>query len=233
MYKFVLVAVLSWLAAIGPAGAQSAIHPLEDIHASVERFLQQETAGHDIAPHLDVGPLDSRLRLSACDGALVHFFPTHGRKTGRVSVGVRCAGPKPWTVYVPANVRTLREVVVLARPLPRNTRLLETDLRTEMRDVSTLYSGYLTRPEEAVGMHLTRSLNAGYALNNKVVALPTLVRRGERVTLLAEAAGVQVRSAGSALANGREGEIVAVRNTSSKRVVEGTVVGAGIIKVRR
>ena len=57
------------------------------------------------------------------------------------------------------------------------------------------------------------------------------VKRGQEVTLLASAGGIQVRMAGRALADGREGARLRVQNLSSQAVVEGVVETDGVVRV--
>jgi flagellar basal body P-ring formation protein FlgA len=58
---------------------------------------------------------------------------------------------------------------------------------------------------------------------------PELVRRGERVTLQAAGGTIAVQVEGEALAGGALGERVRVRNLATRRVVEGTVGGEGLV----
>jgi flagella basal body P-ring formation protein FlgA len=48
-------------------------------------------------------------------------------------------------VFVPAQVRLLRDVVVVTRPLKRESVVGEGDVALRERDVGTLGQGYLTR----------------------------------------------------------------------------------------
>ena len=58
------------------------------------------------------------------------------------------------------------------------------------------------------------------------------VRRGERVSILATTAALQVRMEGEALSDGAIGEIIRVRNLSSRQEIEAQVVGPGQVQVR-
>jgi len=218
--------------AAAQAAAGEPIEPLSAIAGRVESFLEVENAGYDPPPEVAVGRLDSRLRMPACDAPLEAFLPAAGRTLGNVTVGVRCAGARPWTLYVPAEVRLVRPVLVTRRPLTRGTTLTETDVVLEERDVSGLRKGYLSDPAAVVGLRLERSLRAGYALSTDLVAPPRLVRRGERVTVVARVGGLEVRSHGRALEDGVAGQTIAVENAASSRVVEGVVARAGVVQVR-
>ena len=89
----------------------------------------------------------------------------------------------------------------------------------------------MTDPSEAVDMQMKRSLTAGFALNSNVIALPKLIHRGQRVTLLAQGDGIEVRSEGKALSDGAKGERVSVKNLSSNRIVQGIVSADGLIMI--
>ena len=53
-------------------------------------------------------------------------------------------------------MKLFREVVVMTRPLRRESVIGEGDVSLRERDVGTLNQGFLTSPEQAVGMKLLR-----------------------------------------------------------------------------
>lgn len=211
---------------------QGEVHALSNITETVKEYLVAEATAYDEAAEIEVGRLDSRLRMARCQQPLDAFLPTGSRRLGKITVGVRCEGHKPWTVYVNASIKLMREVVVLAAPVSRNHRITARDLRMEKRDLAKLRSGYLTDPQEALGLQARSPLRAGYVLSHRVLAPPRLVRRGQTVTLLARSGGIEVRSAGKALADGTAGELITVKNLRSSRIVEGIVTEPGVVRVR-
>ena len=68
---------------------------------------------------------------------------------------VSCTGSSPWSVFVPAQVRLYRQVIVANRSLLRDSRLSEADVSLAERDVANLTQGYLTRMDEVLGNKLT------------------------------------------------------------------------------
>jgi flagella basal body P-ring formation protein FlgA len=219
--------------ALSVSAAAQEIQPLEGIRDAVRAFLDVEVkvpAG--ATPRITVGQLDERLRLVACERPLEPFMPPGGRSLGNISVGVRCEGAKPWSLYVQASVEAMAPVVVTARPLGRGEVLTQADLATEETDLARLTGGYLIETREAVGLTLKRSVRAGQVLTPGLLQARLVVRRGERVVILAEAAGLEVRMEGEALEDGAEGQLIRVRNRGSKREVEAAVVAPGIVRVR-
>ena len=73
-------------------------------------------------------PLDPRLRLAACQQALIAFWAPGSRRVGNTTVGVRCEGTRPWKLFIPTRVMLMQEVVVASRPLARGQRIARSDL---------------------------------------------------------------------------------------------------------
>jgi flagella basal body P-ring formation protein FlgA len=225
-----LVFVLGFAAAC-PISAQS-IQDLTAVTKAAQDYIaaaaQQATPGE---AEVTVGRLDERLQLPACAATLQLFLPPGARTMGDTTVGVRCDEPKPWTLYVPVRVSVYAQVLVATRPLQRGALLQADDLKLERRELGTLYGGYLSQTEQALGMVIRRSLMPGAVVEPSAVEARTLVQRGQSVVLVSRGAGIEVRAAGEALASGALGAWVQVRNLSSKRIVEGTVIEGGIVEV--
>jgi flagella basal body P-ring formation protein FlgA len=223
-----LLVTLGTLAA--PASAETQ-HSLEDIRAQVAAFLERETPGNDLSQRVTVTELDPRLRLHPCASPLAMEVTGENPKSGSVTVRVRCPGPRPWSLFVPARQSLLGTVVVLARPVQPGTPLQASDLRLEQREVGSLGGGFFSAPDGVLGRTLRRPVAAGQPLVASALAAVSRVRRGDRVVLVARLAGVEVRMQGEALRDGSVGESIPVRNLSSERLVEGRVTADGSVEV--
>lgn len=209
--------------------------PVQD-HASIrhsaEEFITDVvTASYGQTPDVRAGKLDSRLRLSQCDEPLEAFQPSGGKSIGNITVGVRCSGSTSWSLYVPVKVSIYDRVVAAARPLSRGEVIGTGDVKMVERDLAQLQYGYFNDPAEVAGMEVTRTVAMDAALTNHLVKEPLQVKRGQRVILVANTGGLEVRMAGEALADGATGARIKVRNLSSRRVVDGTVVSATTVQV--
>ena len=222
---------LSLLLATGAASA-AALQSHDAMRAAAADFLARQTSDSVISPHIDVARPDPRLRLAACELPLSTFLPPGARVAGNLVVGVRCEGASPWTIYLSSSVRIFEEVVVVTRPVPRGAELQAQDLRLETRDTTSLRGGYLASPEQAAGMLARRPLSPGAVLTHNALEAPRMIQRGQQVVLLARAGGLEVRSAGQALSDGTEGELIKVRNSRSSRVVEALVTAPGTALVQ-
>ncbi len=219
-------------AAAAPAWGEPGLQPLEAVRAAARAHVARlYAAERDVRHEIRAGRLDPRLRLRACDRPLETFDPPGARRHGNTTVGVRCPGSSPWTVYVPVRVALIRPVVVARRPIPRGTVLAPEDLRLAERDTAGLPLGYLTRLAAAVGRRTRRHIPAGAVVAPGALERTPVVRRGQRVVLLAAHGGLEVRAAAVALGDAAPGQRVRVRNLRSRRVVEGVAVRPGVVEV--
>ena len=151
---------------------------------------------------------------------------------GNFSLGIRCEGRKNWTVYVPVKVGIMGNVLVASRALPRGHVIKASDLQLETRDLATLHGGYITETRSAIGQSLRRPLIIGAVITPNTIKPARVIRRGEKVTILAERKGLEVRMSGVALADGAPGDLLKVRNVLSKKVIQGIITKHGEVKVR-
>lgn len=201
-----------------------------DIAAAAKEFLDSKLRSAYASYQIEIGTLDPRLRLAPCTEQLHAFLPSGSRLPGNTTVGVSCSGASPWTLYVPAKAKVMNEVVVLRRLVTRDTPIGADDVGLETREIDAT-RGYIQDPAQVVGKLAKRPLAANTVLTPSMLSAPRLVRRGQQVVLVAAMPGMDVRVQGIALDEGGAGDRIKVRNVSSKRVVEATVIEAGVAQV--
>ena len=105
-------------------GATADIQPLAAISARVEAFLAERQSGpRRVAGGR--GPARPAAAAGPVSRASRSVSPVGTHRRGNVTVGVRCAAPRKWTIYVPARVEVFKRVAVLARPVTRGVPLAE------------------------------------------------------------------------------------------------------------
>ena len=228
---FNVVALLGVLLLPTTALSAGATQSHDSIREAARRHVLEKNTGYTVPPTVSVNRLDSRLRLQACDRPLETFSPPARRKLGRITVGVRCNGAKPWSLYVPVSVSIITKVVVAARDLPRGAILTASDLKLVEQDIARLNRGYIEQPTQAIGKITKRSLQRGHVLTPKQISTPLAVKKGNRVAIVASNSAIQVRMRGKALSNGATGERIRVQNISSKKEIEATVISPGVVRV--
>jgi flagella basal body P-ring formation protein FlgA len=225
-------AFLSLWAAI-TTGAFADDGPIQDpdaIRQTARQFALGMVASDGVEARVEAAPLDRRLRLPACDRSLAAFASPGGRSSSRPSIGVRCDGSSPWSLYVPVTIERLGQVVVTVRPVARGQTLTAEDLKLAERDLGDLHNGYLTSLDQAVGQRATRDLPAEAELASGALSAPTAIKRGAEVTIVASDELLDVRMRGIALAAGAVGQRIRVRNATSKRELDAIVLSEGLVQ---
>lgn len=223
-------ACIVWMACLP---VQAASQRLADVTAAAESFVRASLPKIDDARHyITVSAPDHRLRLAACGKPLQAFRHGTQANSSRLTIGVRCTAPTQWTLYLASTVEMERTVLVLQRPLARHATLLAQDVLPQVRRLPAGDGqAFLNDVQTLKGKRLRRALPAGTTLRADMLLPEVLIRRGQRVTLLAQAGGLQVRAPGKALAEGAAEQRIQVQNLSSLRVVEGVVEGNGVVRV--
>jgi flagella basal body P-ring formation protein FlgA len=115
--------------------------------------------------------------------------------------------------------------------LARGTRIEASDLELVERNLSNLPYGYYSDKQAAVGLLAKRTIATTTVITPTMLQEPTLVKRGERVSIIAENGPLKIRSSGKALRDGKSGEVIGIRAEGSRRTVEAVVVSEGVVKV--
>lgn len=227
------VAIVCSLGLHNAAFGVEAWQPLEAITATAIAAGEERAKlhGHNNIS-VEVRPLDKRLRLPRCDEPLNGVIPQTSQALGAISVRIECATPKPWSIYVRAKVIAQRAVPVLTRPLARNATVSAADIRLVNMPVESVSNGIIFDPQQIIGMEVVRSLDADSTIRINQLRAPTVVKRGQLVTLIAGAGGLEVKIQGKAMGDAVEGERVSVSNLSSGKKVEGTANSDGTVTVR-
>lgn len=203
---------------------------LAQIHRSVEQLVRSQTAGLPGKVSFTLGVIDARLSLPACT-AEEAFIPPGARLWGNASVGVRCNGSNPWTIYVPVSVRILAGVVVAAHALAQGQLIQSSDLTVQEADLGELPLAVITDPRQAVGHIATLGIAPGQPLRQDLLRSPPVVQQGQSVTVRAQGPGFQVSAEGRAVSNAAEGQVALVR-IASGRTVSGIARAGGIVDIQ-
>lgn len=176
---------------------------------------------------ISVGNLDNRLRLSHCSQPLSMKAQDPTGLGGNISVQAQCKGNQPWSVYVPAQVFIYQQVPVALRDLARGDVISAADIRLDTLNISAIRQEFVASISAAVGKEVKRNISQGEPLKSINLDAPTAIKRGETVTVQALAGDIRVSSSGTAMADGRMGQKIRIRNNQSERVVTAVVIGPG------
>ena len=208
-----------------PAGQQDG----EVVRRAALAFLQQQVVGLPGKVQITIAPVFPR-GLAACT-TLEPFMPTGTRLWGRTTVGVRCAGERPWTMYMQARITVHATYYVASRPMNPGETLSAADLVAREGDLTMLPQAVVTDPSQAVGSATTMRVSAGLPLRLDMLKSASSVTIGQTVKVVAQGQGFAISAEGSAMNNAAPGQSVRVK-TANGQVIQGIVKNGGTVEIQ-
>jgi len=235
MPRLFLMAVLFCLACPSPGQTAEAVAPPN--LAALENIFQEVVLKDSPWPREDlkitnfsVRPLAMTLPVGAFDYRITQ--KPNDSRPGRknVTAAILQEGKEQGQVKMSGDLQLFGTVVSTTKRLNRHDILGNEDLVAKRQDISLLDNGLVQDPKQAVGQKLKISLPAGAILYTQAIDAPPLVNRGERVTIMAKSQALEITVPGEARNSGALGEIVRVKNLTSRREIQARVTGAGIVE---
>lgn len=170
--------------------------------------------------HVEIGALDSRLRLSPCT-KVAPYLPAGARLSGATRIGLRCTeGPKAWNVSVPVRIQVFGRGLVAVSNVAAGAVLSAQDVAMGEVDLVIDSSPAVLDPAVLEGRTLARALSLGQSVRQSHVKPRQWFAVGDTVKVVASGSGFSVASQGQALTPGIEGQPARVR-TETGRIVSG------------
>ncbi|MBB5428088.1 flagella basal body P-ring formation protein FlgA [Paraburkholderia sp. JPY158] len=201
----------------------------EAIHAAALAFLKQQAAGLPGKADITVASAFPR-GLAACT-SLEPFMPSGGRLWGRLTVGVRCAGERPWTIYLQARISLHATYYLAARAMAPGEVLTAADLVAREGDLTGLPQAIVTDPSQAVGSVSMVRISGGMPLRRDMLKSASAVVFGQTVRVVAAGDGFSISSEGSAMNNASPGQQVRVK-TANGQIISGIVKDGGTVEIQ-
>jgi flagella basal body P-ring formation protein FlgA len=212
-----------------PVLAQAAAPSLTmQIEQAARAELESRMAASGLSePQIDLSVVTARVPPPCVQNVAIEALDT--RSPQRMRFLARCNDTPGWRYEYVVRARLTAMVAVVGAPVAANEALTDAQVTLERRDVSGI-ADPITIPADAVGQMSRRMLRPGDILRSSQLASPTMVKRGDAVTMIARRDGIEVSSAGEALDAGARGAMVRVRNASSGQVVRMRVAGPGTVE---
>ncbi|HWB51622.1 MAG TPA: flagellar basal body P-ring formation chaperone FlgA [Stellaceae bacterium] len=199
------------------------------IRAAIEAAIQPRLAAlRDAQGEVEVGVIDSRLRLPACANISVDLPPAN---SAMMTAKVVCPSPS-WTLYVPVRLHAWVDAVVAGANLAPNTPLKPSLLSRGRADALAGTGGLITDPRQAEGKILRTGVMAGAPILSSQLDLPISVHRGQRVTLTLSDPVMTIKASATALDDGRIGDTISVQNSDSQKTLRATVARDGGVEIK-
>ncbi len=129
-----------------------------------------------------------------------------------------------------AEIEAIAPVAVATGDLSRGTLLGQRDFNMVEMDLSRLRDPSFFA-EDLLGKELKRSVRRGKIVSRSDVAEPSLVNRGDLVTIIASRGSLTLTASGLAREDGEKGATIKVRNKSSDKEILCRVIAPGTVSV--
>ncbi len=210
------VVVIQDLPSIKDAARQHALESITNDDSSPKRTV------------VTIGELDPRLRLTKCNANLIAFTPPGSRMQGNSTIGVRCNGPKRWSIYVSVKIAIYQQALVAINKLSRGQFIGIDDVKQQEVDISTIRGHSFTDINRVLGTKLKRSIQLNQVIDSAAICL---VCKGDPVVISAGNQTVSVSMAGTALNDGSIGDKIRVQNNASRLILDATITNSGTVSV--
>lgn len=223
--------LLCSLSSLASAQVSAQVYPTNQLKQDIASFLamEYEQLEHERID-ISVGTLDPRLRLGSCEFPIAFTIQDPSGLGGNISVNAQCTGSQAWSVHVPAQVAIYQQMPTALRDIARGEQISRAHIVTSLVNISSIRQAFLPDEESIIGKEAKRNIGKGEPFKTALLDSPTAVRRGEMVTLESMAGSIKVSSSGTAMADGRVGQTIRVRNNSSERIISGVVMSQGLVQ---
>ena len=156
----------------------------------------------------------------------------------------RSSGRFSAIVHAPANSRdavqieikgqahAVMDVPVLTSRVAAGDKITKNDIGWIKLRLDRTGRGVITDASEMIGMAPKRYIRANSPVRSADLRRPVVVAKGSTVTMIVSVPGMTLAMLGKALENGGIGDAISIRNSQTRKVVEGVVSGPGRIEIR-
>ena len=159
---------------------------------------------------------------------------TQSQLRGRVIIPlviVQNNGERRTRVSINAVVRMTANVVVAAKNLARHEKVAPFNLEMRMLDITTLQGTPLFEMPHRDEFMVIGAIREGTVLTERHIAPRPIIEQGSPVRMTTGAGRVNISIWGRARQSGGIGDIIAVENIESNKVVRARVVSAGVVEI--
>lgn len=134
-------------------------------------------------------------------------------------------------ISVRGQLKVMAPVAVLTRGVKRGSILHPDMVEMELRDLSTLRDP-CTNLRNVLGKKLTKRLRSGSVLDISFIEFPPVILKGQLVKMVVNHDGLQLTATGIAHMNGKQDQVIRVKNIRSNKSVFCKVSSPGIVEVQ-
>lgn len=189
----------------------------KQVEEGAKQYLITQLADNTQDTSIDVSivKIDDRINIPDCPTGFEYNASQEALSQSYISVRVSCRNNE-WYLFTSGQVTRTKEIVVTQGAISPGTVLTSSNLSLAKVDVRRLRHTAFTELEALIGARIKRRVTDGQAIQSNMLCF---VCKGDRITITAEVAGMEVKTAGIAQQDGVVGDNIKVINASSQKAV--------------
>lgn len=202
--------------------------PASQVEAMIEEMLFVETGqAHQVSLSSHAGDLAAP--VGGLGGPEVLRFE-HDERSGLFRADI-AAWPGGEAQTLSGRAEAVVDLPVLARPVGRGEVITASDLEWIQMAAGRVRAEHLSSEAALIGMAARRSLRPGAPLREFDIEAPSVIERGEIVSLVYRSGALTLAARARAMEDGAEGDLIRFVNLQSNRTVEAVAAGPGRARV--
>jgi flagella basal body P-ring formation protein FlgA len=159
--------------------------------------------------------------------------PNDTRYLGTVPLNVvfDIQGQPPKKAWATVKIEVETDVIVVNKPLNRNQSIEKDDVNVISMDMADLPSNFISKLEDVVGKKTLRVMNPKEVFRTDIVELPPMVKRKDRMSIVAESGNLRITAVGEVKESGGMGDRVKVVNLSSNKEIFARILDSKTVLV--
>jgi flagella basal body P-ring formation protein FlgA len=205
----------------------------KDSAATLSQALSAAGAGNEVKVHIN-SVRDEDILASApavirgeVDG--LELDKAHGKwqATMLFTAGDKNLAP----VKLVGRYDEMMQVPVLKRRLQSGDIISQDDIEWEAQPANHIRKNTIADSSQLIGKSPKRMVSEHRPIRTDEIAGPLLINKGARITLMYKSNALEIKTLGEAIDNGAKGDVIRVKNITSKSIIQGTVETGDRVRV--
>lgn len=155
---------------------------------------------------------------------------SYDSRSGRFYAAVTTPG-RTDSMKVSGRAQSVEAIPVLKNRVAPGETISRSDIEWMQVPAGRYSSGYIDQINDLIGQTPRRSLLIGAPIRASDISKPEAVSKNGLITMVAQAPGMTITATGRALEGGSIGDVIQVMNLQSKKTIQATITGPGLVQV--
>jgi flagella basal body P-ring formation protein FlgA len=139
---------------------------------------------------------------------------------------------KSENIMIKGTYETFIDVPVLSSPQARGDVVQEDNITTLEISTRDAKRGIITDIADLIGKETKTTIPALKTIRTTQLIEPRIITRNNVVDIIYQTGNIELKTIGTAMSDGSEGEVIDVKNNSSKKVIQAIVIAPNLVRVQ-